>query len=149
MRKVELASIQDIPRLCELLKILFTQEREFCYDETTQAKGLAMILSDASIGQIFVIKEEGYIVGMVSFLWTVSTALGARVAWLEDMVIDTSYQKKGYGKMLLHEALEMMKVLTCKRVRLLTDADNVHAQKLYQSLGFEHSSMQPMRLFIS
>jgi hypothetical protein len=39
-----------------------------------------MILSDASIGRIFVIKEEGYIVGMVSFLWTVSTALGAKVA---------------------------------------------------------------------
>ena len=149
MRHVERATMQDIPRLCELLKILFTQEREFCYDETTQATGLAMILSDASIGHIFVIKEEGYIVGMVSFLWTVSTALGAKVAWLEDMVIDTPYQKKGYGKMLLREALDTMKVLTCKRVRLLTDADNVHAQKLYQSLGFEHSSMRAMRLFIS
>jgi len=148
MRQVELATMQDIPRLCELLKILFGQEREFCYDETTQAKGLAMILSDTSIGRIYVMKEEGYIVGMVSFLWTVSTALGAKVAWLEDMVIDVPYQKKGYGKMLLHEALDAMKVLTCKRVRLLTDTDNVHAQKLYQSLGFEHSSMQPMRLLI-
>ena len=148
MGNVELATMQDIPRLCELLKILFGQEREFCYDETTQAKGLAMILCDASIGRIYVMKEEGYIVGMVSFLWTVSTALGAKVAWLEDMVIDVPYQKKGYGKMLLHEALDAMKVLTCKRVRLLTDADNVHAQKLYQSLGFEHSSMQPMRLLI-
>lgn len=146
---VETAMLEDIPRLCELLKILFGKEREFHYDEATQTRGLTMILKEPSIGQIFVLKKEGYIIGMVSFLWTVSTALGAKVAWLEDMVIDTSYQKKGYGKMLLKEALDAMKALTCKRVRLLTDTDNLHAQKLYQSLGFEHSTMQPMRLFIS
>ncbi len=149
MRQVEYASMCDIPRLCELLKILFGQEREFYYDETVQSRGLAMILSDASIGSIFVIKEERYIVGMVSFLWTVSTALGAKVAWLEDMVIDSPYQNKGYGKMLLGEALDAMKKLTCKRVRLLTDADNAYAQKLYQRFGFDHSSMHSMRLFIS
>jgi len=146
---VETATLKDIPRLCELLKILFGQEREFHYDEAIQTRGLNMILSEPSLGQIFVLRKEGYIIGMVSFLWSVSTALGEKVAWLEDMVIDTAFQNRGYGTVLLKGALASVKKLTCKRVTLLTDATNVHAQKLYERLGFEYSSMKAMRCFIS
>lgn len=145
---VETATLEDIPRLCELLKILFGKEREFHYDEATQTRGLTLILKEPSIGQIFVLKKEGYIIGMVSFLWSVSTALGEKVAWLEDMVIDTSFQNMGFGTVLLKEALTSVKSLTCKRVTLLTDSTNHHAQKLYERLGFEHSTMKAMRHFI-
>jgi len=146
---VEIATLNDIPRLCELLAILFGKEREFKSDTHKQSRGLEMILKEPSIGRIFVLKKKGDIVGMVSFLWTVSTALGERVAWLEDMVIDPEFQNMGYGKKLLSEALEEMKKLTCKRVRLLTDSDNAKAQKLYASLGFSHSSMQSMYMLMS
>ena len=146
--RVELATLQDIPRLCQLLKVLFGEEREFHYDEEKQTRGLGMILENPAIGQIFVLKEEDYIIGMVSFLWSVSMALGEKVAWLEDMVIDPAFQHKGYGKHLLKEALLEMKKATCKRVTLLTDATNIPAQTLYSHLGFEHSSMKAMRHFI-
>lgn len=146
--KVELATLHDLPRLCQLLKVLFGEEREFHYDEGKQTRGLTMILENPAIGQIFVLKQEEFIIGMVSFLWSVSTALGEKVAWLEDMVIDPEFQHKGYGKHLLKEALLEMKKATCKRVTLLTDATNVSAQTLYAGLGFEHSSMKVMRHFI-
>lgn len=149
MVTVEEAVLEDCERLCELLSVLFTQETEFTPNPSKQRRGLQMILNDASVGKIFVLKKEGYIVGMVSLLFTISTALGEKVAWLEDMVIDTPFQGNGYGKILLKGVLEKAKEFTCKRVSLKTDADNVRAQKMYESLGFEYSTMRVMLYFTS
>lgn len=146
---IEEAVLQDSERLCELLRILFEQESEFSPDTKKQRKGLEMILSNPSIGSIFVLKKEGYIIGMVSLLFTVSTALGEKVAWLEDMVIDPLFQGQGYGKMLLREVLQRAKLLTCKRISLKTDASNGRAQKMYKELGFEDSTMKVMFCFTS
>lgn len=149
MIRIVEATLSDAERLSELLNILFNQEHEFSPDTVKQLKGLKMILSDPHIGKIFVLKKEGYIIGMVSLLFTVSTALGEKVAWLEDMVIDPRFHRNGYGKMLLREVLERAKDFTCKRISLKTDADNERAQKLYQSLGFEYSTMKVMLYFTS
>ncbi len=145
---IEEALLKDIDALCKLLKILFSQEVEFCFNDEKQKKGLEMIINNPQVGRIYLLKEKGIVVGMVSLLFSVSTALGEKVAWLEDMVIDPEFQNMGYGKKLLSEALEEMKKRTCKRVRLLTDSDNAKAQNLYASLGFSHSSMQAMYMLI-
>lgn len=145
---IEEAHSDDIPALCGLLKVLFEQEAEFCYDEAKQTKGLEMIVSNPSIGRILVLKKEGEAIGMVSVLLSVSTALGEKVAWLEDMIVAPSYRQFGYGKMLLEAAVALAKSLTCKRITLLTDGDNTLAQRFYQSVGFQDSPMKPMRLFI-
>jgi len=149
MVRVEEASLEDCERLCELLSVLFTQEKEFTPNASKQQRGLQMILNDASIGKVFVLKKEGHIIGMVSLLFTISTALGEKVAWLEDMIIDTPFQGKGYGKILLKEVLKKAKEFTCKRVSLKTDADNLRAQKVYEGLGFEYSTMKVMLYFTS
>lgn len=149
MVSVEEAVLEDCKRLCELLSVLFTQEKEFIPNFSKQLRGLQMILNESSIGRIYVLKKEGYIIGMVSLLFTVSTALGEKVAWLEDMVIDPRFQGKGYGKMLLKEVLQRAKDFTCKRVSLKTDADNLRAQTMYQKLGFEDSTMKVMLYFTS
>lgn len=149
MLGIEEAGMKDCARLCELLRILFEQEHEFSPDTKKQSKGLEMILSNPSVGRILVLKKEGYIIGMVSLLFTVSTALGEKVAWLEDMVIDPLFQGQGYGKMLLREVLQRAKLLTCKRVSLKTDAHNERAQKMYKALGFEDSTMKVMFCFTS
>lgn len=149
MIRVEEAILEDAERLCELLVVLFTCEKEFSPDISKHLRGLQMILTDPSIGRIFVLKKEGFIIGMVSLLFTVSTALGEKVAWLEDMIIDPHFQGKGYGKMLLQEVLKKAKEFTCKRVSLKTDADNLRAQKMYKTLGFEYSTMKVMLYFTS
>jgi len=129
-----------------LLKSLFTQEAEFCFDAEAQRKGLLAILAAPSVGTIFVIKENEKIVGMVSLLYTVSTALGGRVALLEDMVIEKSSRKKGYGRMLLKACLRYAKENGCLRVTLLTDRDNDVAIAFYESESFRKSPMVPLRL---
>ena len=145
MLMLELATCEDIPALCGLLKDLFTQEAEFQPDTAAQQRGLNAILSDPALGEILVARQNGQIVGMVNVLYSISTALGARVALLEDMVVAPAMRGSGLGSQLLAAAIKHAKQRGCLRITLLTDADNYAAQAFYQKQGFEKSSMIPLR----
>lgn len=143
---IELATEADIPRLCELLAILFTQEAEFSPNPTLQAQALHSILGTPEIGAVLVWRDESGIVGMVGLLYVISTFLGGRVALLEDMVVDPAHRGKGHGQELLRSAIEHARKAGCRRITLLTDEDNDAAKKFYESFGFQASSMHPYRL---
>ena len=144
-REINLATVSDTPALSALLSILFTQEAEFQPDTAAQQRGLNAILSDPAVGEILVARQNGQIVGMVNVLYSISTALGARVALLEDMVVVPAMRGSGLGSQLLAAAIKHAKQRGCLRITLLTDADNYAAQAFYQKQGFEKSSMIPLR----
>jgi len=140
------ANTSDIPALCELLGILFSQEADFKPDFDTQSRGLACIINSPEIGVILVARKNSRVVGMVNLLYTISTALGARVALLEDMVVSPSMRGSGVGSRLLEQAIQTAHSSGCKRITLLTDHDNEPAQRFYQRHGFTFSAMIPLRL---
>lgn len=139
------ANLNDIDSLCELLDHLFSQESEFKPQKELQAKGLSTIIGDDNIGEIFVAQKDDKIIAMVNVLYTVSTALGAKAAMLEDMVVDPVFRGKETGSRLMEYALAQAKEKGCKRVTLLTDADNLKGQEFYKKQGFKSSSMIPFR----
>ena len=147
--KIEMAITSDIPTLCALLDYLFSQEVDFKPDHKTQSRGLEMILNNNNIGNIFVAKKNEKIIGMVILLYTVSTALGERVALLEDMVVSPDERELGIGSMLLDHAVKYATEKGCKRITLLTDKMNIRAQKFYKQHKFNCSSMIPFRMIIN
>lgn len=146
--EIKTAVNADIPQLCLLLDSLFTQEAEFKPDSELQALGLGAIINGDGIGNILVAKEAGQIIGMVSLLYTISTALGSRVAVLEDMVISPQHRSMGIGSALLNYAIAFAKQKGCKRITLMTDNDNDLAHRFYEKHGFTESSMRTYRLFL-
>ncbi len=140
------ANLSDIPALCELLDILFSQEADFQPDREAQYRGLACILNSPETGLILTARQDRRVVGMVSLLYTVSTALGARVALLEDMVVFPDARGAGVGSRLLDQAIRSARLNGCKRITLLTDRANESAQQFYQRHGFAFSAMIPLRL---
>ena len=147
--KIEIATTSDIPVLCTLLDYLFSQEVEFKPDHETQSRGLEMILNNNNSGNIFIAKKNEKIIGMVILLYTVSTALGERVALLEDMVVSPNERELGIGSMLLDHAVKYATEKGCKRITLLTDKTNIRAQKFYKQHKFNCSSMIPFRMIIN
>lgn len=143
------AKSSDIPVLCDLLSILFSQEAEFKPNYEAQSLGLARIISNPEIGLIVVARQENQIIGMVNLLYTVSTALGGRVAILEDMVVSPYARGSGIGSSLLTQAIQFARLSGCKRITLLTDSTNQSAQRFYQKHGFVFSTMVPLRLSLS
>lgn len=146
---IEKATSVDIPALSELLSVLFSQEAEFAPNTEAQCRGLARIINHAEIGAVLVARQGGQVVGMVNMLFTVSTALGERVALLEDMVVSPAGRGMGIGTKLLAEAIAFARTQGCKRITLLTDQENESAQRFYGKQGFVVSGMVPMRLSLA
>ncbi|MGQ0594260.1 MAG: GNAT family N-acetyltransferase [Gammaproteobacteria bacterium] len=140
------ATKDDIPRLCELLKLLFAQEVEFRPEQSLQSAALRQIIDSSERGQILVLREGASVIGMVNLLFTISTALGGRVAILEDMVVHPNRRGSGAGSKLLQAAIDFARSADCRRITLLTDHANKSAQHFYQRHGFFLSTMVPMRL---
>lgn len=146
---IEKATAADIPALSDLLSVLFSQEVEFTPTPEAQQRGLAQIIGNPEIGFVLVARQNDQIAGMVNLLFTISTALGERVALLEDMVVSPAGRGAGVGTKLLGEAISFARVQGCKRITLLTDRSNAFAQGFYEKQGFAVSSMVPMRLSLS
>jgi GNAT superfamily N-acetyltransferase len=146
---IEPATEADLDELSEMLGGLFSQEGDFRPDKEKQLRGLRLIFEQPSRGRVFVLRQNGAIVGMINLLFTISTAEGGFVILLEDLVIHKQYQGKGYGTRLLQHAIDFAKQKNFLRITLLTDRPENLAQEFFRHHGFVESSMIPMRLWIT
>jgi ribosomal protein S18 acetylase RimI-like enzyme len=142
------ATYADVDQLTRLLGVLFEQEAEFSPYPESHKKALQKIISDNDIGVILIARQNDKIIAMVNLLFTMSTALGARVAVLEDMIVDPALRGEGVGSKLIDYAICEAKDSGCKRITLLTDGDNTRAQDFYRRKGFQKSLMIPFRLLL-
>ena len=144
--RFDVAKAADLPRLVELLGLLFESEAEFSADAEKQRSALQAILADPAKGRIFVAREGREVVAMASLLYTVSTAEGGKAALFEDLVTAPEHRKRGIGAALLKHVIEQARADGVLRITLLTDMQNERAQAMYRRVGFVGSPMKPMRL---
>lgn len=143
---IQKASIEDISKLCDLLEQLFSLEVEFTPNKELQEKGLKKIIESESLGDIFVAIKDDQIVAMVNILYSYSTALGAPVAFLEDMIVDIDHRGEKIASRMIEYIKGYLKEDGFKRITLLTDKGNVIAQNFYKKCGFDLSTMVPYRI---
>ncbi len=146
MATVEKATLKDVPQLCDLLRILFTQEADFQPDAGKQSAGLRRIIEHPEVGFILVSRDGPTVAGMINVLYSVSTVCGGPVAIFEDMVVRPEKRGSGLGSTLLRCAIEMVQAEGCLRAMVLTDRVNTSAIRFYQRQGFVASEMIPLRL---
>ena len=81
-------------------------------------------------------KADGEKIGFMVFRkWS-----GADAGWNYSYFIDLKYQGMGYGKAAATLAVKILRAADPKRpIKLSTEASNIKAQTLYQSLGFTKS----------
>ena len=144
--RYDVAKPADLPRLVELLGILFESEAEFSVDSEKQRSALQAILSDPAKGRVFVAREGRQVVAMASLLYTISTAEGGKAALFEDLVTAPEHRKRGIGEALLKHVIAQARADGVLRITLLTDMQNERAQAMYRRVGFVGSPMKPMRL---
>ena len=140
------ATMEDLQQLVVLLGVLFEEEADFVPNAAKQSRGLETILADPRIGRIYVAREGPRVIGMVSTLYTISTAEGGMAAWLEDLVVLPECRGRGIGPALLSHAISAARDAGALRMTLLSDEDNALAHAVYAAEGFQFSGMRPMRL---
>ncbi|MGZ8250728.1 MAG: N-acetyltransferase family protein [Methylophilaceae bacterium] len=146
--KIDEARLEDIPALVGLLAELFSIEADFKPDTTKQVKGLQLLLQAPDRSVIKVARDsKNAVVGMVSAQLVISTAQGAPSAWIEDMVVSSSFRSGGVGRALLQAAQNWSMEKGATRMQLLVDTENQPALDYYQHLGWESTQLQARRLF--
>jgi len=146
--RIETATKADIDCLVLLLEKLFTLEEEFEFDKNLSRQAIGYILENNSIGEIIIAKDGDKIVGMVTLLYTISTALGGLVILLEDMFVLEEYRRYRVGSQLLAKAKAICLEKSGKRITLLTDSNNTVAHNFYCKNDFFKSSMVAFRHLI-
>ena len=145
---IDEATSADIPQLCELLAVLFTQEQEFKPDANKQRAALNMLVANPQRGRVFVLRDGGTALGMVSVQILVSTACGGDVLLMEDLVVRPACRNRGYGAALLEHVVDFARRHGYARITLLADAVNTEAQRFYCRHGFFVSDMLPCRMLL-
>ncbi len=84
---------------------------------------------ELSKNHVFLIENQNQIIGNISY-----EKKNPEYVYISGLVIDPTFQSKGFGKKALLTLLEELKDVD--RVDLVTHPDNINALKLYQSLGF-------------
>jgi GNAT superfamily N-acetyltransferase len=138
---VDFATAEDLPAMADLLHELFTLESDFQPRRDQQLRGLQQILAAPALGQLFVVRADGRVIGMANALISVSTALGSAVALLEDVIVQREYRGQGLGRRLVEQVCAWAKSQGMVRVTLLADKDNSAALAFYETLGFAPSAM--------
>jgi GNAT superfamily N-acetyltransferase len=146
MESIERATLNDVASLAGLLAILFTQEADFAADGSKQERALRAIIENPGTGVIFIARNGSVPAGMVSLLFTISTAEGGPACWLEDMVLHPDWRNGGLGTRLLQHAIDWARDHGFSRISLLTDKTNEGAIRFYQRQGFTESAMTVLRL---
>jgi GNAT superfamily N-acetyltransferase len=95
------------------------------------------VMSGAKDSAVLVHRENDKIIGVVCVtIYGHSRETGA-VLWVRELAVRPEFHRKGIAKMLLKQALFYGKNHGAKRGFLMADECNVHAAKLYESLGFD------------
>ncbi len=97
----------------------------------------AICLATAFKHKLFILMEGPCAVGLIAL--SIDHKKGEY--YIEQLLIDARFQRRGFGKIMLNQALAYLKAQGCHELAIGVHRNNVAAQKLYQSCGFTVSNI--------
>lgn len=85
---------------------------------------------------IFVVSDDGHLVGFTQLYPSFSSVAMKRIWILNDLFVEQAYRQKGAAKLLLRAAEKFASETEAVRIILATQISNIAAQSLYESLGY-------------
>lgn len=130
-------SLEYIDQLVDVVE----EYREFCgvpvSPKETKDFFQKRFENDESVTFIAIDETSNVLMGFANTYLSFSTLSLRRLVILNDLGVSKTFQGRGVAQSLVNEVIAYAKSLDSVRVELKTKKNNVNAQKLYQSLGFE------------
>ena len=130
-------SLEYIDQLVDVVE----EYREFCgvpvSPKETKDFFQKRFENDESVTFIAIDETSNVLMGFANTYLSFSTLSMRRLVILNDLGVSKTFQGRGVAQSLVNEVIAYAKSLDSVRVELKTKKNNVNAQKLYQSLGFE------------
>ena len=101
-------------------------------------------LLDSGNSHLFFLMKDEQIAGMLT-VGIYHSPTGGK-AWIEDVVVDTSFRGQGLSKLLVAYAIEFTKSKGIPSLMLTSNPKRIAANKLYQAMGFERKETNVYRM---
>lgn len=142
------AEMSDIEILMEFI-------REFCevdhhpFDDSTIRVALTKIVSDDSLGRVWLIQHNSEAIGYIVLTFGYSLEYRGREAVIDEIYILESHRGQGIGKRAIEFVEEVSPSLEIKALHLEVERENIAAQRFYQKVGFEAQDSYLMTKWIA
>jgi len=138
------AKATDLNSLTALLRLLFSIEENFIYEETVQRRGLLLMLENKN-GVVLVAESFSKVIGMCTAQLVISTAEGGPAILVEDVVVLPGWRAKGVGGQLLNSIEHWAKKKNASRLQLLADCNNRPALSFYSKQQYQPTKLICLR----
>jgi ribosomal protein S18 acetylase RimI-like enzyme len=135
IRKATVNELNSLTELFDSYRVFYKQDSDI---EGARAFLKERLLNEDSV--VFIAYDEENAVGFVQLYPTYSSVSMKRSWILNDLYVNTSARKKGFGEKLIQSAIEFAEETGAKGLSLETGEDNLTAQRLYEKIGFKKES---------
>ncbi len=144
----KLADVADIDLLVEFMREFYEFDH-LAFDEQVARSALQQILSDDSLGRIWLIQLDGVSIGYVVLTLGFSLEFHGRDAFIDEIYIRAQYQKQGIGRRALEFVEGACLSLDVRALHLEVKRKNTNAQAAYRKWGFEDHDRYLMTKWVS
>jgi ribosomal protein S18 acetylase RimI-like enzyme len=107
------------------------------FDEAQARRATSGLIADRSLGRLWVVEEDGAVVGYLALTFGHSLEYGGRDAFIDEVAIDETYRGCGLGSELVRLAEAECRAEGIRALHLEVERDKAATIRLYRRLGFE------------
>ena len=131
------AEKEDLAQILELYKQLNQSNTDFSIEK---ANNIWDEIEKKDV-KYFIAKDNGIITAACYLIIIPNlTYNGKSIGYVENVITDEKYRRKGIGKKIMEMAINYAKEKNCYRVVLLSGVKRTTAHKFYESIGFDGKS---------
>jgi len=135
MSAPRLAQLADLEAVLALHRDFFAEDHYNFREEETRAN-LTLLLSDPSLGRVFVLEEGGVPTGYLVLTFGFSLEFSGRNAVVDELYVAPAHRGHGHGTRALAAAEELCRKLGIRAIHLVVERYKEAAQALYRRVGF-------------
>jgi len=142
------ARANHFPSVLALMRRFYSEEK-LVFDEDRASRSVSELLSDPSLGTIFLLQDgrgiHGYLVGCSGY----SLEFGGRFVLLDELYISPSHRGHGYAKKALAMIEDWAKDRNIGTMRLEVNDHNENALSIYVKSGYINDDRRILTKWIS
>jgi len=132
----KLADVADTDLLAEFMREFYEFDH-LAFDEKAAHFSLRQILSNESLGMVWLIQVDGSPIGYVVLTLGFSLEFHGRDAFIDEIYIRTKHRGKGIGRRALEFVEAACRSLGVRAMHLEVERNNTKAHAVYHKIGFE------------
>lgn len=136
MTSIENMNLGNLDAVVPLIREYWAYEGISGFDESKISDLLGRLVTNKSLGSVFLAKKDERIVGYLISVYVFSLEFGGIISEIDELYVASEARKHGVGRLLIKAAEQTAIAKNCQYISLQISKSNGIARQLYLSNGF-------------